>query len=438
MTCSRGIVTGGTVSSMAAGSPDQWRYSVALVADEDLESSKWGDAGPNGVHSEVGALRRVLVHRPGRELTRLTPGNREALLFDDVPWVEGAQCEHDGFTELLRGWGVEVVDLRSFLTDVLRVPAARQEITSGTCQADFLGPGLRASLEGYLESLSPPDLTDALLSGIQLRDVAGDEASLVRRTFDRDGFLIDPLPNHLFVRDVSAWVGQSVHLGVMAHPARRRESLHMSAIYRHHPQFVGLKRDQLVGHDNQLEGGDLLIVNETCVVVGLSARTSGAAIEHLALHLFSQQGFEEVVAVPLPKGRPFIHLDTLMTMVSEDSFTIFRPALDASRAWRLRPAPGGIRVSESPSLRDALSRALRSPVRLIPTGGDGFTERGEQWAEGHNVLALAPGVVVAYNRNRATNEALSKAGVEVLEIAGSELSRGRGGPRCLSCPLVRD
>ena len=393
------------------------------------------------IDSEVEPLRRVLLHRPGRELTRLTPSNKDALLFDELPWVERAQEEHDEFASLLRSRGTEVHYLADLLADVLEDPAARADLLSRSLATAELAPTLEHELGDWLGSLPSEALVEWLIGGITFSELPVGAETLSARIARDEDFVLPPLPNQLFTRDSSVWIGDSVRVSSMAHPARRREALHLDAIYRHHPLFAATAEPAPgVEAEISIEGGDILVVGNGCILVGVGDRTRAAAVEQLAGDLFLRGAAREVVAVQLPVTRAVMHLDTVLTMVDHDAFTRYPAVANGAGAYRLRPGRSStLQVEKLPDLFTALAEALEVPrVRVIATGGDAAAAEREQWDDGNNVLAIAPGVVMGYERNVATNRRLTEAGIEVLTIPGSELGRGRGGARCMSCPIERE
>jgi arginine deiminase len=387
------------------------------------------------IESEVERLRRVLVHRPGCELRRLTPANKDQLLFDGVPWCERAQEDHDAFTELMCRRGVEVYYLRDLLAEVLELELVRAELIRTAIDADLIGKRLHRYIECRLRELTQAELADVLIGGMTMAELGASSECLVVRIADPRDFAVAPLPNHMFMRDSSSWIGSRPHLGTMALGARRRESAHLAAIYRHHPLFTGGEPPLL--EPGLFEGGDVLVLGADRVLAGVGSRSGAAAVERLAAELTKHSPEALVLVALLPRNRATIHLDTVVTMVDRDAFTVYRSVVEQMPVYRLDRGPHGLRIRQERDLASALTDALGAPLRWIQTGGDELARDREQWDDANNVLALEPGVVIAYDRNVATNERLSAAGVEVLSTPGSELGQGRGGPRCLSAPFER-
>ena len=395
-----------------------------------------------GCDSEVGRLRAVILHRPGAELQRLTPRNNDALLFDGLPWVAKAQAEHDAFSAVLESRGVEVLLLADLLTEALsHSGAARMHGIAAAVDPRRLGLPLAQELSTYLRTLEAGPLARVLMTGMTFNELplSGGELSLVRRMHHGGDFVIEPLPNLLFTRDSSVWIGPRVAITSLALPARVRETSLTDLIYAHHPRFLGVRR-AYESRSAPIEGGDVLLLAAGVVAVGVGERTTPAGAEALARSLFDDDLAHTVLAVPIAQERAQMHLDTVCTMVDVDAAVMYPNIVDSLSAFMIhRDGDRGVRIDDAvPFVRAAANAMQIEKLRVIATGLDPVTAEREQWDDGNNTLAVAPGVVVAYERNTETNARLADAGIEVLPIEASELGTGRGGPRCMSCPAARD
>lgn len=394
-----------------------------------------------GSNSEVGTLRVAILHRPGAELQRLTPRNNDKLLFDGLPWVARAQDEHDAFAALLRSRGVEVLLLSDLLTEALESGAARMQGIAAAVDARRLGHPLAQELSSYLRGLEPTPLAHVLMAGMTFTELpfgARADVSLVRRMHHGGDFVIEPLPNLLFTRDSSIWIGPRVVITSLALPARMRETSLTDLIYAHHPRFTGVRR-AYESHTAPVEGGDVLLLSPGVVAVGVGERTTPAGAEALARSLFDDDLANTVLAVPIAQERAQMHLDTVCTMVDTDAVVMYPNIVDRLSAFTIERTADGVKIADAVPFVEAAANAMEiEKLRVIDTGLDPVTAEREQWDDGNNTLALAPGVVVAYERNIETNTRLQDSGIEVLAISASELGTGRGGPRCMACPAARD
>lgn len=398
------------------------------------------------VQSEVGKLEAVLLHRPGKELERLIPQYLEELLFDDIPWLGKMQEEHDMFADVLRSRGCEVFYYDQLLTDILKQDDVKKKLIAE--MADFTGitklKESQAILE-YLHSSNAADLAEIFITGLHKNEIRYREESRSLSYYITDDypFYINPIPNLYFTRDPGAVIGSGISINSMKTSARNRETMILSYINRYHTGIDS--SDAPVWYDykdsDSIEGGDILVLSDRAVAIGCSARTSPEGIEKIAENLFkSDSGVEEVLVIQIPFKRAYMHLDTVFTMLDVNKFTIFPGIEKEVKIFSMTPAArGSLRITPKKSLVKALNDALgRDDVYILPSGGgDKITAAREQWNDSTNTLAIAPGVVVTYRRNQASNETLRQNGVEVVEIEGSELVRGRGGPRCMSMPLRR-
>ncbi len=388
--------------------------------------------------SEVGRLRTVLLHRPGPELKRLTPRNNDQLLFDAIPWVGRAQEEHDAFAQALRDRGVEVLYVADLLQEVLHQAPARSYAIGAVTDDVRLGHSLRAAVGGYLADLHPADLATALIAGVTQRELKSGRG-LAYKLMDEHDFVVNPLPNLLFTRDSSVWIADRVAVTSPSLEVRRREAQLLETIYAHHPRFAGTGQLYAPGQE-WLEGGDVLLLAPGVLAVGVGQRTTPAGVESLARSAFAAGVAHTVLVVPIAQERATMHLDTVCTMVDTDAVVTYPPLADSLQCYTLRAEDGTDELQitgPAPFFPTAAAAMGIDSLRVIDTGLDPVTAEREQWDDGNNTLAIAPRLTVGYERNIETNARLEAAGIEVVRIAGSELGSGRGGPRCMSCPVER-
>jgi arginine deiminase len=405
------------------------------------------------VDSEVGRLRQAIVHRPGLELSRLTPRNVDELLFDDVMWADRAREEHDAFAGQLGAHGVVVHHFEQLLAEALDQPGARAFLQERLTTATRFGPALDAPLDALVGSTPAAQLAQLLIGGVLKRDVASllNAPSLLMDYLGPDDFLLRPLPNHLFQRDNSAWIYGGVSINPMAKPARRRETINSRVVYNFHPMFrqagVSGELTFLYGNDSRahesatIEGGDIAVIGNRAVMIGMGERSTPQGIEILSRSLFRAGTVDTVIVVELPRERAFMHLDTVLTMIDRDAFCVY-PYLPAElRSFTLRAVGDGgeFKIEENRDLFPVVAEALGiDTLRVLRTPIDRMGAQREQWDDGNNFLAVAPGVILGYERNTSTNRYLTGEGITVVPVVGEELGRGRGGPRCMTCPIERE
>ena len=401
---------------------------------------------PIHVTSEIGKLDVVMLKRPGQEVENITPDTMPRLLFDDIPYLPIAQKEHDNFAQILRDNGTEVLYLDDLASEAIDAGNVKEAFVEKMLRESDYGVGAdHDALKEYLMSLDTAAMVNQLMIGVRKSDIDFNPTDLVSAAEESDyPFFLDPMPNLYFTRDPAASIGDGLSINHMTFAARQRESMFMEAIIKYHPRFAdkGLHVWRDRNHTHRIEGGDELVLSDHVLAIGVSQRTSATAIQDIARSLFKEGQYDTVIAIKIPHNHAMMHLDTVFTMINYDQFTVHPGILgDGGKidTWTIHPTKDGdLTFEHNQDLKAVLKKELGlDDLDLIPTGnGDPIVAPREQWNDGSNTLAIAPGVVVTYDRNYVSNAMLRQHGLKVLETISSELSRGRGGPRCMSMPLV--